>query len=445
LHSKKEILEEIHWLINQYFEIERQETVFVPGKTRIQFAGPVYDQEEIKAALDSLLSGWFVIGEHTERFERQFANLMGTKGCITVNSGSSALLLAWRALMNSSLENPLRAGDEIITGALTHTATVNSILLNGLKPVMIDARLGNYDLDPKLLEPALSDRTRGILPMHFLGNPCDMDSIMEFANRHGLYVVEDACDAYGAEYAGKKVGSFGDIGAVSFYTAHGITLGEGGGLLFNNPRLGPIIASLRAWGRACTYYCKANICKMASDPSYECPIRFHFKDDRLGEYDARYTFLNIGYNVKIVEVQAAFGLQQLRKFPEFIRLRNENFGHIVNELRPFEEYLILPKATENSKPVWFAIPLTIRQGATFTRTDLVGWLERHKIETRPFFAGYIPDQPAYRDVEIKVVGNPMNTKYTKENSFFIGCYPGINREMRDYIVHVFQRFFETQI
>ncbi len=433
--KQDKILDKINILIEKYVNTENK--TFIPGKTRIQFAGPVYGSEEIQASLKSLLSGWFTSGKNVLEFEKKFAKEMGAKYCESVNSGSSALLLAFNSLKNKRLENPLKDGDEIITGAVTHPATINSILLNNLKPVLVDVTIPEYNLDVNLIEKAITKKTRGILPMHFLGNPCNMDKIMKIAKKYNLYVIEDACDAYGSLYNNRKVGSFGDLGTMSFYTAHVITLFEGGAITFNNVKYQHILRSLKAWGRLCTCdRCEINF-------GEKCPIRFEVADKKFKDYDRRYMFDNVGYNLKLVEVQAAFGLEQLKRLKGFIKKRNDNFNFIVNHLKRYEDYLILPKATEKSKPVWFAVPLSIKKNSEFKRKDLIEWLEKHNIETRPFFAGFIPEQPAYRDKNIKVVGDCKNTRFTKDNSFFIGCYPGIDKEMLKYVVSVFDKFFDN--
>ncbi len=433
--AQDKTLENINTLIEKY--IDETNKKFIPGKTRIQFAGPVYGSEEIKASLKSLLSGWFTSGKSIGEFEKRFAKEMGSKYCESVNSGSSALLLAWYCLKNKRIQNPIKDGDEIILGAVTHPSTINSILLNNLKPVLIDVTIPEYNLNPELIEKAITKKTKGILPMHFLGNPCNMDKIMKIAKKYNLYVVEDVCDAYGSLYNNKKVGTFGDLGTMSFYTAHGITLFEGGAITFKDIKYQHILRSLKAWGRLCTCdRCEINF-------GGECKIRFGVEDEKFKDYDRRYMFDNVGYNLKLVEVQAAFGLEQLKRFPGFIKKRNDNFNFIVDHLKKYENYLILPRATKKSKPVWFVIPLSIRENSKFKRKDLIAWLEKHKIETRPFFAGFAPEQPAYRDKNIKVIGNCKNTKFTRDNSFFIGCYPGITKEMARYVISVFDKFFNN--
>jgi CDP-6-deoxy-D-xylo-4-hexulose-3-dehydrase len=424
---------EIEKLLEELFSEKEKNVKFVPGKTRIQFAGPVYGASEVKAVLKPLLNGWLIAGELTHVFEQKFAELNGVKGCITVNSGTSALILAWNALMNDALIRPLKKGDEIITCVLTHPSTVNSLIHNGLVPVLVDADKKTLNMNIKFIEQAITKKTRGILPMHFLGNPCEMDSIMEIAKRHDLYVVEDACDSYGAKYGGRYVGSFGDLAAVSFYTAHGITLGEGGAVLFNEPKLGRIVKSLRDWGRACW-------CKSPAPLNGECGCRFEWK---LGDtyYDHRYLFDNVGFNLKIIELQAAFGLEQLKRFPYFIKKRRENFQYITRALKEMTDYFIFPEPAQNSDPVWFTIPITIREDAPFFRKELEIFLNKRNIETRPFFAGYLPEQPAYKNVRMRVMGDCQVTRLTKKQSLFIGCYPGITEEMREYVIESFKKFF----
>jgi len=428
--STKKIIEGIE----EYYS--KKEKKFIPGVTRIQFGGDVFNAQEVKNVVSSLLDGWLARGKLTDKFEKGFAELVGSKEVALVNSGSSALMLAWNALKNKKIPNHLKDGDEIITSALTHVATVNSILHNNLKPVLIDADW-TYNLNPDLIESAITEKTRGILAMHFLGNPCNMDKIMKIARKHNLFVVEDTCDAYCAEYGGKKVGTFGEMGTASFYVAHLITLAEGGAVFYNDSKYGAIVKSLRDWGRSCP----CTICLMQNDPNYKCPFRFESKDKgELKDYDSRYIFTNVGYNLRTIEMQAAFGLGQLEKVHEFIRIRNRNFELYKEGLKDCK-YLKFPEVYDRSNPVWFALPLTITENAPFTRKELVEWLEKKRIETRPFFAGLITKQPGYEGVDLKIKGNLPITKYTKDNSFFIGCYQGINEEMVKYVIESFKEFF----
>ncbi len=420
--------------IDKYYQ--KKEKKFIPGKTRIQFGGDVSGAPEVKNVVSSLLSGWLARGKFTEEFEKKFSEIVGSKDAVLVNSGSSALIVAFKTLKNRNIPNFLKDGDEIITSSLTHVSTVNAILHNNLTPVLIDADW-TYNINPDLIEQAITSRTRGILVMHFLGNPCKMDKIMEIAKKNNLFVIEDACDSYCAEFNGQKVGTFGNIGTASFYVAHLITLGEGGAVFYNDTMYEPIIKSLVNWGRACP----CSICKMQDNPDYKCPNRFDSENKGdLKDYDSRYIFTNVGYNFRVPDMQAAFGLEQLKRIKNFIEIRNKNFELYKNGLKKFK-YLKFPEVYEKSNPVWFTLPLTITENAPFTRKQLVEWLESKRIETRPFFAGLINKQPGYKDVNLKIAGEIPVTTYTKDNSFFIGCYPGISEEMINYVINSFEEFF----
>jgi len=432
---EEEIIQQIMEGIEKYYS--EKENKFIPGLTRIQFGGSVFGAEEVKGVVSSLFDGWLARGKITEKFERGLAKLVGSREATLVNSGSSALTLAWDTLKNKNVPYHLNDGDEIITSALTHVATVNCLLHTNLKPVLVDSDW-TYNIDPNLIEEAITERTRGILPMHFLGNPCKMDKIMEIAKKHNLFVVEDSCDGYTAEFEGKKVGTFGDMGTASFYVAHLLTLAEGGAVFYDNPQYGTIVKSLRDWGRACP----CAICKMHEDPTYVCPSRFDsVGKGELENFDKRYIFTNVGYNLRTTEMQAAFGLGQLDRVGEFIKIRERNFNFYKKELEK-SGWIKFPEVYEKSKPVWFAAPLTITENAPFSRKELCEWLESKRIETRPFFAGLIPKQPAYENVHLEVKGNLPITRYTKDHSFFLGCYQGINEEMAQYVVDSFNEFFK---
>lgn len=435
----KDIRSELFQLLDEFYNQKKDED-FIPGKTKIHYAKALFNQNEVKAVLSTLLDGWLVIGRQTKKFEVLFAKFIGSKGCITTNSGSSALILAWACLKNHRLKNHLKNGDEVITTAMAHPATINCLLHNRLKPVLVDIDF-TYTIDPSLAEKAVSRRVRGILPLHFLGNPCDMERLCKISESHNLFMVEDCCNTHGAEFKDRKVGTFGDMGTFSFYPAHHITMGEGGAVVYNNSIYGTILRSLRAWGSACSS-CPFVPCKIAQDPNYECPMRFKTISDALKNYDRRYLFVDIAYNLKIIEMQAAFGIEQLKRTPRLIKKRKENWEYIVKSLEDYNDYLITPKPTPKSEPSWFAVGLTVRPDAPFTRYDLIKWLEKHKIETRLFFAGNIIDQPAYKNIQFKVVGNLKNTKLVRDNAFFIGCYQGITKEMVEYIVNVFDDFFK---
>lgn len=438
--EEKEIENKIFSLIDKYFS-EKDRAAFIAGKTKIQYSGPIFDQNEVKAVLKSLFDGWLAAGKLNKEFERLFANFIGSKGCVTVNSGSSALLIAWACLKNHRLKKPLKSGDEVITTAMTHPATINCLLQNGLTPVLVDVERDTLNINPSLVNEAISKKTRAILPLHFLGNPCDMDQLKEIAEKYDLFTVEDCCDAHGSEYKNSKLGSIGDLGAFSFYPAHAITMGEGGAITYNKYKIyGDVLKSLRSWGVACAS-CPYKPCKIAQDPNYECPFRFKAMSKVLRRYDRRHLFVDVGYNLKIIEMQAAFGVEQMKKLPLFIEKRRENWAYIAKSLERYNDYMTIQKPTPNSKPSPFGVALVIEPDAPFRRHDLIKWLEKHMIETRHLFAGDIRDQPAYRDIQFKAVGDFENTKLARDNGFFIGCYPGITKKMREYVLSTFETFF----
>lgn len=427
--------------IQEYFS-KRRTREFVPGLTKIHYAQPIFGAEEVTGVLSSLLDGWLVVGNRARIFEKMFAEFMGSNYCVTVNSGSSANLLTWACLRNSRIDNHLETGDEIITSGLSHPATINAILFNGLKPVLVDVEPETHNIDPRLVEKAISERTRGIFPTHFLGNPCNMSKLRDIARDNALYMVEDCCDAHGAEYGNAKVGTFGEMGTFSFYAAHEITMGEGGAIIGDDTKHQHILKSLRGWGAMCST-CPHTPCKVAVDPSYKCPMRFKMGIKGLEHYDSRHLFIDIGYNLKIVEMQAAFGIEQIKRMPSFIKARRENWRSITKFLKDYDEYLILQKPTPNSNPAWFAVGITVRPDAPFKRHELVKWLEENKIETRHFFGGNVVNQPAYTNTRLKIIGELKNAELTTTNSFFIGCQPNITKEMISYMAEVFDRFFEN--
>lgn len=430
-------MSEIHRYIKKYFDDKKQEK-FIPGKTKIHYSGPIFDYEEVNAVLDSLLGGWLAEGKKTMDFEREFAKLIGVKECVVVNSGSSALLLAFLTLMHSSLENPIKKGDEVITTSLTFPTTLNAIILNNLVPVFVDVDRETYNIKPELIEEVISDKTKAILVTHHLGNPGDMDKIMDIAKKHNLYVIEDCCDAHGAEYKGKKLGSFGDLSCFSFYCAHAMTMGEGGAVLTNNSQYRPILLSLKTCGRACV----CPVCTLILDPNFKCKLRWESNVEGFEGFDKRTLYTDIGYKFKILDLQSAFGLEQLKKLLGFIEARQKNFDFIVKNLSKYNSYLQLPFAAEGSKPSWFSLPITIKENAPFTRKELTEWLEKRNIETRPLLGGNLIKQPAYKGMEFRSM-KLENTDYFHDNSFYIGCYPGITKEMLDFVVKSFDEFFES--
>ncbi len=401
---------------------------------KIPFARRVFDENELVNLVDASLDFWLTAGRYADQFEKRFSKLMDLKHCLLVNSGSSANLIAFTTLTSPELgENRLKKGDEVITVAAGFPTTINPIIQNGLVPVFVDVDVETLNIKVSELEKALSEKTRAIMIAHTLGNPFDLGAVMEFANKYNLYVIEDCCDAVGSKYDNKKVGTFGHIATVSFYPAHHLTMGEGGAVLTNDDKLMKIATSFRDWGRDCH-------CGPGTDGT--CGKRFTGQFGRLPEgYDHKYVYSNIGYNLKVTDMQAAIGVAQLDKLPMFIEKRKENFSKIYDKLSKFEKYLIMPQATEKSEPSWFGFPISVKENDRFTRNELTMFLEKSMIMTRLLFAGNVTKQPAYLDIECRIVGNLENTDYVMNNTFFIGVYPEIDDKQIDYIAKVFEEFF----
>jgi CDP-6-deoxy-D-xylo-4-hexulose-3-dehydrase len=422
-------------LVADYYHVAHVRPPFVPGRTRVHYAGRVYDERELMAAVDACLEFWLTAGPRAAAFEHRLAEYVGVDRALAVNSGSSANLVAVAALCSRRREQSLRPGDEVITAAVGFPTTVAPIVQNSLVPVFVDCQLGTYNLDPEQLEPALSERTRAIFVAHTLGNPAEMGAVMGFARAHGLHVIEDVCDALGATYDGRMAGSFGDFATLSFYPAHHMTTGEGGALLADDPQLARIAQSLRDWGRDC--WCRHN-----SPSTGACGQRFEWHIPGLEEpYDHRYLFSEIGYNLKMTDVQAAIGLAQLDKLPDFVTARQNHFLRLYEGLKPCEEFLFLPTWSERAEPSWFAFPITVRSDAPFSRRDLTTFLEERNVETRALFAGNILRQPGYRDIPHRVVGKLTNSNLVLGSTFFVGVFPGMDDARIDYMLNVFGDFF----
>ncbi|MFA6533775.1 MAG: lipopolysaccharide biosynthesis protein RfbH [Patescibacteria group bacterium] len=428
MENQEQLREDISQKIDGIFELREQEKKFIPGKTLVRYAGAVYDQAEVKAMIAAILDGWFGLGKQGEKFETGLAEFIGTKGGILTNSGSSASLLATNGLMSTLLPESerLKPGDEIITPACGFPTTINPALILGLVPVFLDVNLETCNINADDLEKALSDKTRAIFLPHTLGNPNEMDKVVEFARAHRLYLVEDNCDALGSEYDGRKTGSFGDLATASFYPAHHITIGEGGMVFYNDEKFVQPIRSLRDWGRAC--HCRGD----EQSSLGACNNRFSFKINNR-PCDHKYMYSQIGYNLKPVEFQAAMGVEQLKKLPEFIVRREHNFNRLYEQVKNLEEFFILPKSLPKAKPCWFAFPLTIRAGAPFDRLSIINYLEERLIQTRPLFAGNIIRQPAYQQAKYRIVDELKNSDYILHHTFFVGVYPGLDDAMIDYI------------
>lgn len=405
---------------------------FRAGIDYIPVSGKVFDQEDVACLIDASLDFCLTTDRYARQFEREFASFMNCRYTILTNSGSSANLLAISALTSPQLgERKLKPGDEVITVAAGFPTTINPILQYGLIPVFLDVNIPTYNLDTTLLESAISNKTKAIVIAHTLGNSFRVDEVKRIADQHGLWLIEDTCDAVGTTYQGKRVGTFGDLATVSFYPAHHITMGEGGAVLTSSPKLKKIVESFRDWGRDCW-------CDPGKDSS--CGRRFDWQHGDLPQgYDHKYTYSHIGYNLKVTDMQAAIGVAQLKKLEGFISKRKQNFAFLEEALKPLENILILPKATLGSDPSWFGFPITVKENSPLSRNQLVQALEQHRIGTRLLFAGNILRQPAYKDIQYRVVGELQNTDRIMNHTFWIGVYPGLTQEMLKYIADVLHK------
>ena len=424
-------------LVEEYYQERFAGRKFNPGTDTVHYAGRVFDADELVKLVDSSLDFYLTASRYADQFETEFADYFGLENAFLVNSGSSANLVAMTALTSPKLgERRLRPGDEVVTVAASFPTTVAPMLQNRLVPVFVDVNLGDYTAIPAQIEAAIGPKTRLIAMAHTMGVPFDLDTVLRLAKEHNLWVVEDNCDALGSRYRGQLTGTFGDIATVSFYPAHHITMGEGGCVLTGNELLGCILRSVRDWGRDC--YC-------AGGENNTCGKRFAQQFGTLPYgYDHKYVYSHIGYNVKVTDMQAAVGVAQLGKLEKFISLRKGNFQKLYNLLEPYQDRLILPHATPNSDPSWFGFVLTVRDKAGFTRNELTRFLEANRIETRNLFSGNLLRQPAFMDIEHRVVGDLANTDLITERTFFIGVYPGIDESQLEYISSVFARFIRGE-
>jgi len=437
--SEKKLRDEIFIKVSELYQAQKQAaTKFIPGVSSVPYAGRVYDADEMVALVDASLDFWLTAGRFAQQFEKEFASFLGMNYCLLTNSGSSANLLAVSSLTSPKLgSRALRAGDEVITTACGFPTTLNPILQNNLVPVFVDVDLGTYNIRSDLIEKAISDKTKAIIIPHTLGNPADLDTITQIAKEYDLWFIEDNCDALGSRYRGKYTGTFGHISTFSFYPAHHITMGEGGAVVTNDPLLKKILASFRDWGRDCW-------CEPGRDNS--CKKRFNWQFGGLPSgYDHKYVYSHIGYNLKVTDMQAAVGLQQLKKLPGFIEKRRENFGVLYEDLKKCSTHLILPKATPHSEPSWFGFPVLVKENAPFTRDEVVHCLEEKRIATRMLFGGNLIKQPAYAEMKYRQVGTLENTDLVMNNLFWIGVYPGLTREMRTYVIDVFSQSVQSLV
>jgi len=433
LMSKEKLRDKILNLVGQYAEENLAEVSFKEGDA-IPPSGKVIGGKELKMMTDAVLDGWLTSGRFNDEFEKKLGDYLGVKHVLTTNSGSSANLCAFSALTSPKLgERRLLPGDEVITVAAGFPTTVNPIIQNKCIPVFVDVDIPTYNINVDLLEAAYSDKTKAVMIAHTLGNPFNLKAIKEFTEKYNLWLVEDTCDALGSEYDGKRVGTFGDIGTLSFYPAHHITMGEGGAVFTNNAQLKMCIESIRDWGRDC--YCLPGC-------DNTCGKRF---DWQLGDlpkgYDHKYTYSHLGYNLKITDMQAACGLAQLERLDGFVKARKDNFDYLTEKLQTLKDFLILPQRTENSSPSWFGFPITIKEDAGISRVMLLKHLDNYNIGTRLLFAGNLTRQPYFKEREYRVVGNLKNTDIIMNQTFWIGLYPGISYDQLDFVVSKLEELF----
>ena len=420
--------------VREYHALAHTRPPFVAGKGRVNYAGRVFGPEEMVNVVDSALDFWLTMGPYGDLFESRMKKYFGARDFALVNSGSSANLTAVMALMSRQLPRPLAAGDEVITPAVTFPTTVAPLVHGGVVPVFVDCEIDTCNIDPARIEAAISPKTRAIMVPHTLGIPCDLDALTDIARRRDLLLVEDCCDALGSLFRGRLVGTFGDLATLSFFPAHHITMGEGGGVIVNAPHLSPIVRSVRDWGRDC--WC-------APGESNTCGKRFGWQ---LGDlpcgYDHKYTYSNLGYNFKPTDLQAAIGVAQLDRLAGFVAARRANFSTLYDGLRAYADKLVLPRLDERAEPSWFALPLTVQNGVS--RRELVHWLEHANIETRELFGGNILKQPGYRGIAMRQAGTLDVTDRIMRDTFFIGVYPGLTGEMIQYVLDTFAAFFASR-
>ena len=420
-------------LVKEYSKISHPKRSFEEAKPNVPLAGKVYDFQDLQMLVSSSLDFWLTSGRFNDEFEKQLSKFLGVNFVITTNSGSSANLLALASLTSHMHgDRALNPGDEVITAAAGFPTTVNPIIQYGLTPVFVDVEIPTYNVSPKSIEDAITDKTKAIMIAHTLGNPFDAETISKIAKENNLWLIEDCCDALGSTINQKLVGTFGDIGTLSFYPAHHITMGEGGAVFTNNPTLKKIIESFRDWGRDC--FCPTG-------KNNTCGKRFCWQ---LGElplgYDHKFIYSHVGYNLKISDMQAAVGLSQLQKLTSFIETRKKNFTWLHKRLQTVKEFFILPEATQDSKPSWFGFPLTIRENAPFHKNELTQFLSENGVDTRPIFAGNMTKQPYFQNIKYRKNEELKNTDLIMNNSFWIGVYPGLDEKMMEYVAKTIEKF-----
>ena len=430
----EQLRQQIAVLVDEYAELAFAPKPFSPGASAIPPSGKVIGAAELKNMVEASLDGWLTAGRFNDAFEQRLAKYLGVRHVITVNSGSSANLIAFSTLTSPKLgDRAIKPGDEVIGVAAGFPTTVNPILQFGAVPVFVDVDIPTYNIDVTKLEAAISPKTKAVMLAHTLGNPYNLAEVTRIAKKHSLWLIEDCCDALGSTYDGKLVGTFGDIGTLSFYPAHHITMGEGGAVFTNNYELRQIAESFRDWGRDC--YC-------APGKDNTCGKRFGWQLGELPKgYDHKYTYSHLGYNLKISDMQAACALAQLDRLDHFIQARNNNFTWLKNRLESCEEFLILPEATRESSPSWFGFPITLRESGPVARVDLLNYLDQNRVGTRLLFAGNLTRQPYMAGRNFRVSGALTNTDVVMNNTFWIGVYPGLTGEMLEYVAGQIETFF----
>ncbi len=425
--KQEELRKKISLLVKEYADLEFLPKEFIPGVTVIPPSGKLIGFEEIQNMVDASLDGWLTTGRFNDEFEKRLAEFIGVKYAITVNSGSSANLVAFSTLTSPKLGGrAIQKGDEVIGVAAGFPTTVNPIIQFGAIPVFVDVDQYTHNIDPLKIESAITPKTKAIMLAHSLGNPFNLEVVTQLCKRYNLWLIEDCCDALGSKYRGQMCGTFGDIATLSFYPAHHITMGEGGAVFTNNYELKGIAESFRDWGRDC-------YCPPGKDNT--CGKRFCWKLGNLPQgYDHKYTYSHLGFNLKITDMQAACALAQLKKAPNFIQKRKENFEFLKKRLESCSEYLQLPIPTDNSEPSWFGFPITLKENATFSRLELTTYLDQNKIGTRLLFAGNLVRQPYMKDVQYRISGTLKNTDNVMSNTFWIGVQPALTEEMLDFVV-----------
>jgi CDP-6-deoxy-D-xylo-4-hexulose-3-dehydrase len=432
----KVIRQEIIQKTIEYYHAKFSLTEFIPGKSRVNYAGRIFDQNELVNAVEASLDFWLTEGRFSEEFTEKISDFLGIEHVLLTNSGSSANLLAFSALTSEKLgEKRLQPGDEVISVAAGFPATVTPIIQYGLVPVFVDVDFPTYNIDIEMMRKAITSKTRCIFIAHTLGNPFNIDEVMKLATENNLWVIEDNCDAFGSEYKGKKTGTFGHLSTISFYPAHHITTGEGGAICTNDPQLASLVRAFRDWGRDC--YC-------AGGENNTCGKRFsqQFGDLPFG-FDHKYVYSEIGYNLKMTDIQAAIGAAQVEKLPYFCERRKENFKKWSMIFSKWPEYFILPEATEDSDPAWFAFIVTIKEGSPFNRDKITSYFNDKLIETRNLFAGNMTKQPGFIDKNWRIADHLNNTDYIMNNTFFLGTYPGLTEEMFDYTERILEEFIAS--